>query len=488
MWMTLLSGCGTKSYTVEFELNGGALVSGEVQQTVEDGGAAVAPEVQRLGYVFDGWDTVFDEIHEDTTVSAQWTAVYRASFDPGMGEIVSGEENQDIRAGETPKAPEVKRDGYDFTGWDPAVDAITDDVVYTAQWERTVLSSEEIFDKISPSVVEIAIFDEAGVELALGSGFFVDGNGTLVTNYHVMEGAYTAEVTLSDSTVCDIVGVVDYDADLDLAIVRVDISGNEYIEISNDPIITGETIYALGSSLGLTGTFSDGIVSAVSRDVDGVDCIQMTAPISHGNSGGPLVNVYGDVIGVNSMTLTDGQNINLSINIEELNRLDRSGSMTMDEFYEETDGYLYGTLAPSSGGNSTDFDAGFYGEAESSEWEPNDYMVLADALDNGPWMAAELTTDDGDVDYFSVTVTRPTTIMFWLVPYYTVDQDYIYAGVVDEDENVLGVLLNEEDEDGLLYQYLELEVDRAGTYYLMVFLPDDYPYSESAYYEVSADW
>ncbi len=101
-------------------------------------------------------------------------------------------------------------------------------------------------------------------------------------------------------------------------------------------VITGETVYAVGSSKGLTGTLSDGLVSTASRIVDDVDCIQITAAISSGNSGGPLINIYGEVIGSNTMSLASGQNLNFAVNITELQAVETTNAMTMAEFYDET--------------------------------------------------------------------------------------------------------------------------------------------------------
>ena len=183
-------------------------------------------------------------------------------------------------------------------------------------------------------MVEVAVYEPGGEYYGLGSGFFIDDEGTFVTNYHVIDGTVSGEITLEDGSVHDITGVKAYDETLDLAIVQADVTGNDFLTISEQPVRTGETVYAIGSSEGLTGTFSDGIVSTASRDLEGVKCIQITAPISHGNSGGPLVNVYGQVVGINSMSLVEGQNLNFAIDVVELEQLNETDLITLSDLYD----------------------------------------------------------------------------------------------------------------------------------------------------------
>ena len=90
-----------------------------------------------------------------------------------------------------------------------------------------------------------------------------------------------------------------------------------------DLLQTGETVYALGSSLGLADSFSDGIISANQREIGGQIFIQTTAPISHGNSGGPLIDKYGKVVGITTARIETGQNLNLAVPISSVLKIDR---------------------------------------------------------------------------------------------------------------------------------------------------------------------
>ena len=326
-----------ETYEVRFKLKGGTLVSGELTQEVEKGHSATAPVVEREGFIFDGWDKDFYKITSDLVVEPLWTRCYSIRFNPNGGRIDSGELEQQIPEGTMPTAPTVSMDGSEFLAWEPAIEPASADKVYTAQWGKHAYAGVQIYDRIYTSVVEITIYDAAGTEIALGTGFFIDGNGTVVTNYHVIEGAYSAKAKLYDETVRDIAYIVDYSENLDLALLHVDVRENAFLKRCQDEIVVGENVYSLGSPYGLSNTFTSGIVSASGREDNGVSYIQTTAPVSPGNSGGPLVNSYCEVVGINAMTVSGGQNLNFAISVNELDRLDFDGQIAWEN-YRKNDG------------------------------------------------------------------------------------------------------------------------------------------------------
>ena len=190
--------------------------------------------------------------------------------------------------------------------------------------EKTALDSEQIYAHCMPAVFYIEVYDDYGDAIASGSGFFIDGEGTAVTNHHVIYGATSAKVTLSDSAgndleTLDVLGVYDWSEEEDWAVLQVDITGNSYLPIG-DPATAagGAKVYALGSPLGLSASISDGMISNPARLVDGQTYIQISAPISHGSSGGALVNKYGEVIGITAAGFDDGQNLNLAVPITKI--------------------------------------------------------------------------------------------------------------------------------------------------------------------------
>jgi len=147
---------------------------------------------------------------------------------------------------------------------------------------------------------------------SLGSGFFVADN-IIATNYHVIEGASFAYCyTNNSSTKFKIEGYLAADKSVDLILLKVSGLNRTAIKMASASITPGQKIYALGSPKGLPATISDGIVSGL-RDFEGYKLIQMTAPISPGSSGGPVLNQQGELVGVSVSQLKDGQNLNFAI-------------------------------------------------------------------------------------------------------------------------------------------------------------------------------
>ena len=177
-------------------------------------------------------------------------------------------------------------------------------------------TAEAVFEKFSPSVFYIEVYDAEYIPYALGSGFFIDDKGTAVTNFHVLEGAHYAVIQLSDTReVFEIKGVYDYSVENDWAVIQVDCSGNNYLERNTERLVGGAKVYAIGSPHGLQNTISEGIVSNPQRIVNGIDYIQFTASISSGSSGGALLDKNGKVVGITSAAFDAGQNLNLAVPI-----------------------------------------------------------------------------------------------------------------------------------------------------------------------------
>ena len=482
-----LAGCGMpfgpKSHEVRFELNGGELVSGELLQEIQDGESAEAPQVKREGYEFKGWSEDLDGVKKNMVVVAQWTKTYAVIFDPDGGELVSGELEQKVAEGALPEEPKLERQFAVFKGWEPALAEAKADVRYTALWEHAVLSPETLYEYIAPSVVEISVYDVNGDQFALGSGFFIDDKGTLVTNYHVIEAAYSAKALLSDGSTADVTTVKAYDTALDLAILQANVAESKALVRAEQGVKTGEAVYALGSSQGLTGSFSEGIVSTAAREIDEVVYIQTTAPISHGNSGGPLVNRYGEVVGVNSMTLELGQNLNFAIDIKQLDKLDASQPLGMADFYEAT--------APAE--VAEDRSGYWYDRSDYNEEESNDTIRLADRLENGARVAGEINSAD-DIDVFYFQLDKAAEVVVVAAPYYQDDLPYFGALLYvlgEEDLELVAELEQFNAEDIAEVSFKEgfgaVETLQPGDYFLAIYLKEEYweRYSEPSYYMAS---
>lgn len=176
------------------------------------------------------------------------------------------------------------------------------------------LAAGEIYKKIYPSTVTILGLN--GETYSVGTGIVFNENGYIMTNFHVIAGCAGCEVWVSDEYGVDTVYEALYvggDAERDLAVLKIDAEGLTAAEfgVSAD-LAVGDKVYAIGNPLGLElrSTFTDGIVSAVDRnvEVDGVTMtlIQTNAALNSGNSGGPLVNQYGQVVGINTIKMMSG--------------------------------------------------------------------------------------------------------------------------------------------------------------------------------------
>jgi S1-C subfamily serine protease len=170
--------------------------------------------------------------------------------------------------------------------------------------------------RVKPTVVAIATYDTNGEALMTGSGFFL-APGQVVTNLHVIRGAARAEIKTLDGKgkVYPVNGALAIDEEGDLALLGIDmpLDRARNIELARELPDEGEQIFVIGNPLKLEGSVSDGIVSAVREVPNSYRIIQITAPISHGNSGSPVFNLRGQVLGVVTVKVTNGQNINLAI-------------------------------------------------------------------------------------------------------------------------------------------------------------------------------
>lgn len=181
----------------------------------------------------------------------------------------------------------------------------------------------ELVKRTTNAVVQIVASDDTGQQ-TLGSGFVVSQDGTIVTNFHVIEDANSAIAKFANGSFLPVQGILAQDGKKDLVILKVDGRNLESLSLdSTSALQVGDHVVAIGNPLGLGGTVSDGIVSAIRSDEEGKTWIQTTAPVSHGNSGGPLLNMHGKVVGVitRGVNPEEGQNLNFAIPAFEVAQL-----------------------------------------------------------------------------------------------------------------------------------------------------------------------
>lgn len=171
----------------------------------------------------------------------------------------------------------------------------------------------EVIKQSVDSVVLVEVRDASDKTIKTGSGFIASSDGRIVTNYHVVKGAHSAYVKLSNGAFFKVDGLIASDADADIAILKVAANNLPVLAFGDsEKAAVGQSVVAIGSPLGLESSVSNGIVSAI-REEGGRKWIQTTAAASVGNSGGPLINSSGEVLGVVAWKLVGGENLNFAV-------------------------------------------------------------------------------------------------------------------------------------------------------------------------------
>jgi S1-C subfamily serine protease len=175
------------------------------------------------------------------------------------------------------------------------------------------VSAEDIFKLASPSVALIEVFNESGERIGTASGFVASKDGAVITNYHVIRGAYSANAHFQDGSTRSVEGVIGHDPYRDVAVVKVSDVGAKPLTLGDsEHLQVGDKVIAIGSPLALQNTVSDGLVSGIRNGI-----IQTSTPISPGSSGGPFFNTHGEVVGIAVATATfkGPENMNLAENV-----------------------------------------------------------------------------------------------------------------------------------------------------------------------------
>lgn len=242
--------------------------------------------------------------------------------------------------------------------WDSSSDTVivslTDDETVTASESSNrkgkTLTAKEIAALTSPAVFYLEVFQTQSdyanhYPIGMGSGFFITADGVAVTNYHVVKNAAIALITTTEGDQYRVSEILYYDETADYAVIRVSnrsLLGTETVAFpylktkDSSELANGEEIYTIGSPLGLQNSISNGIISNRDRVDQGRHFIQITAPISPGSSGGALIDEYGNAVGITMGSLTDGQNINLAIPLDQILTKNLSAKgIPLEQVYEK---------------------------------------------------------------------------------------------------------------------------------------------------------
>lgn len=226
----------------------------------------------------------------------------------------------------------------------------------SASVPRETMKLVDLIEMVEPSVVRIDVTGAEGE--SIGSGVYVDTNGLIVTNFHVVQGASSVQITNQDDQSCACPGFLYADPKKDLAVISIDPKALPLLpmRIARDLPRKGEEVAAFGAPMGFSFSATSGTVSSIRTGADirsvfqnqaGIDIysalgyseqtnwIQMTASISGGNSGGPLSNMRGELIGINTFTNPAGQNLNFASTFEEVQMvIAEAKRLKVKSFYE----------------------------------------------------------------------------------------------------------------------------------------------------------
>lgn len=175
----------------------------------------------------------------------------------------------------------------------------------------------DIFEHKSSAVVLIAVESPDGDRI--GSGFAISRDGKIVTNYHVLKDARKVLVKLKNGRAYLPRRIVNVDAAKDIAVIQIDNATPVYFSLGDSNKVTvGERVVTIGNPQGLESTVADGLISSVRLNEAGMKIFQISVPLSNGSSGGPLINLKGEVIGITTAAMADGENLNFAVPINYL--------------------------------------------------------------------------------------------------------------------------------------------------------------------------
>ncbi|ROL61897.1 serine protease [Bacteroidetes/Chlorobi group bacterium ChocPot_Mid] len=244
----------------------------------------------------------------------------------------------------------------------------------------------QLIEEIKPAVISVIPCDEKGNSIGEGSGFFIDSD-ILITNYHVIDGASLVKIKFNDQNVYTVAGFLSVDYEWDLVLLKVTLPSTRKIKplkLAKKYPKTGEKIFVIGNPLGFEQTVSDGIISSI-RPIEGKgNYLQITAPISPGNSGSPVLTLDGLVSGVASFYYEEGQSLNFAVPFERIETLVPGSLQEISKLKKST---------TSEKENNNVLDEHQVKSNEDQNFESN-VVKISRAMDLCGWIGDSLTESD----------------------------------------------------------------------------------------------
>lgn len=204
-----------------------------------------------------------------------------------------------------------------------------------AEYQMPQVSDVEIYSAAAEFVCQIYTYDKSNRVINEGVGFVYSSDGKIITNFSLIMGAYSATVTINQMTY-PVELVLAYDQTMDLAVLQVDVEGLVPAQICTMPLTDGQTVYALGPAKGLNNTYTQGVILSAARVMNGVVYVQHNAAVTLENSGGPLMNAFGEVVGISCYNISAAQGVGMAVFASEWSRLNYGQPISMAELYEQT--------------------------------------------------------------------------------------------------------------------------------------------------------
>lgn len=205
---------------------------------------------------------------------------------------------------------------------------------YYENYSLAALSQKEIFDSAVQYTGEIYTFDHLGGSRTNRTAFVISEDGKIVASNFILDNSFSAIFVLDD-VIYDVTEVLAYSEKSNIAVLKIDATGLPYANICKKDPIDGETVYAVGAPDGYEDSMASGVISNAKRQIGGVNYIQYDINISAGYMGGPLLNKFGEVIGINVGVMGESQ-LKVSVWAAELDKLDYSNPMSMEEYGKTT--------------------------------------------------------------------------------------------------------------------------------------------------------
>jgi uncharacterized repeat protein (TIGR02543 family) len=368
---------------------------------------------------------------------------YDVTFNSDGGTMVDAVQ---IRRGQKITKPNnPTKQGYIFDGWFVdddkwifSVYTVTENIELTAKWSVPQYDASDIYEQAAASVVEIFTFDDQNIPLNYGSGFFINHEGTLVTNYHVINRASKVVIEY-DGDEYEVTSVKGYSLEKDIAYLDIDAAATPPLTLDSKTMKTGETIYTISNPVGMPQTLTQGIITFANRQINGVRYHQFSSELTSGSSGSPLLNKQGKVVGLVSKSISGLNNQFLALTYQEITSVSLNLNISVTDLFAA---------------NHIPTLSGLPNQNAIQEIESNDTILQAQPVQSEQSIASYMGLSDQD--FFSIALEVNDEILVMLKPQYAIDLRYVELELVNAQGQVVAqsYLSRFQGEDVIIIRYI----------------------------------